>query len=149
MANTRSPAALSRYPWCSAGEEREQGPLCCPCTQQGSGGLFLGGQPWWHCPSPSPCLPNCRSSARKEHPQRQRQPRQAAQIHTNYWHCGLFTLTPCRASLRGKKNKKSQFLCLGKRDFFFFFARFNASDPNPEFVGLEVIIKGVSTCQSP
>lgn len=31
----------------------------------------------------------------------------------------------------------------GQKGFFFLFSRFNVSDPNPEFVGLEVIIKGV------
>lgn len=47
-----------------------------------------------------------------------------------------------------EKKKISVFMS-GQKGFIFFFARFNASDPNPGFVGLEVIIKGVSTCQSP
>lgn len=41
-----------------------------------------------------------------------------------------------------EKKKISVFMS-GQKGFIFFFARFNASDPNLEFVGLEVIIKGV------
>lgn len=45
--------------------------------------------------------------------------------------------------MQGLFEKKNLSFYVWAKGIFFFFARFNASDPNLEFVGLEVIIKGV------
>lgn len=63
----------------------------------------------------------------------------AAQIHTNYQHCGLFTLTLCRASW----GKKISVITSGQMGIF---VQFKASDPNTGVEGLEgveVITKGI------
>lgn len=62
----------------------------------------------------------------------------ASQIHTNYQHCGLFTLTLCRASW-----EKISVITSGQREIF---VQFKASDPNVGAEGLEgaeVITKGI------